>query len=234
MLYNKLNLLVARFAAKSRIREEVSGVLFRKDRTAATDSFRLLEVSVHADAEKMVQDAPAQKNALLLAEGESIVIPAAPLLAVKFPGPSEETWVDAEKDDLGEDEDDDYGSPSQIPGPRAYLSPLFKFGVLAESTKDSVVFVTGDHRATQATKMHPLEKPFPAYETLFPEGEPQAEVTVNGQYLKELLDAMGEFDQHGHEVTLKIYGDNKPIVLEAETSDKKQKGRALLMGILKA
>jgi len=47
MLYNKHNLAVAKIASKSGTREELASVFFSKDKTAATDSFRLLEVSVN-------------------------------------------------------------------------------------------------------------------------------------------------------------------------------------------
>ena len=46
MLYNRHNLAVAKFAAKDGIREEINAVLFAKEKTAATDGIRLLEVSV--------------------------------------------------------------------------------------------------------------------------------------------------------------------------------------------
>lgn len=45
MLYNKHNIAVAKFAAKNDIIPELAGVLFMKDKTVATDSFRLMEVS---------------------------------------------------------------------------------------------------------------------------------------------------------------------------------------------
>ena len=46
MLYNKHNLSVAKFAAKDGIREELASVYFTSKITAATDSIRLLEMSV--------------------------------------------------------------------------------------------------------------------------------------------------------------------------------------------
>lgn len=46
MLYNKNNLAVAVCAAKNSIRPELATVCFTKDYTVATDSYRLLEVSV--------------------------------------------------------------------------------------------------------------------------------------------------------------------------------------------
>ena len=46
MLWNKHNLAVAKIASKSGIREEIRSVLFTSDKSVATDSVRLLEVSV--------------------------------------------------------------------------------------------------------------------------------------------------------------------------------------------
>src|SRR3990167_1588711 len=48
MLYNSLNLECAKIADKSDRRPELSGVLFTASKTVATDTFRLLEVSVPA------------------------------------------------------------------------------------------------------------------------------------------------------------------------------------------
>lgn len=49
MLYNKINLSVAKIASKQSHRPEISGVFFTKDKTVATDSFRLVEISVPAN-----------------------------------------------------------------------------------------------------------------------------------------------------------------------------------------
>lgn len=64
MLYNKHNLSVVRFAAKDGAKEELTGVLFTKDKTVATDAVRLLEVSV--DTAVKVEDYPkVQGNAAM-------------------------------------------------------------------------------------------------------------------------------------------------------------------------
>ena len=49
MLYNKHNLEVAKIASKTTTREELTGVLFTKDKTVASDTFRLLEITTPAD-----------------------------------------------------------------------------------------------------------------------------------------------------------------------------------------
>ena len=48
-IYNEHNLNVARVASKNGIKPELSSVFFTKDRTVATDSYRLLEVEVSKD-----------------------------------------------------------------------------------------------------------------------------------------------------------------------------------------
>lgn len=50
MSYNRHNLAVAKFASKSTIRPEMSCVAFYGNRTLATDSFRLVEVSADGEA----------------------------------------------------------------------------------------------------------------------------------------------------------------------------------------
>ena len=50
MLYNKHNLAVAKIASKSDIRPAISGVFFTDKKTVATDSFRLIEMSVPKDS----------------------------------------------------------------------------------------------------------------------------------------------------------------------------------------
>jgi DNA polymerase III sliding clamp (beta) subunit (PCNA family) len=55
MLYNKNNLAVAKIASKENSgRPELTGVFFTKDKTCATDGFRLLEISVPQD--KLAKD----------------------------------------------------------------------------------------------------------------------------------------------------------------------------------
>ena len=49
MIYNEINFEIAKIASKSSSRPELRSVLFKKDRTVATDSIRLLEISVPKD-----------------------------------------------------------------------------------------------------------------------------------------------------------------------------------------
>jgi hypothetical protein len=66
MIYNKNNLIIAGVADKKSQRAELSGVLFKRDRTAATDSYKLVEVKNPPEMVNSVSDYP------ILTEGKTL------------------------------------------------------------------------------------------------------------------------------------------------------------------
>lgn len=69
---------------------------------------------------------------------------------------------------------------------------------------------------------------YPDYANLFPTGVPVAEVALNADYLKQVADLCGKlYTANG--MTLKFYGGDKPLVIEASNSE--QYIKALLMPI---
>lgn len=83
MLYNKHNLDVAKIAAKTGYRPELAGVLFTKDKTVATDSFRLLEVSVRSDVN--VADFPQIQGVSAMRGCDPFIVNAKVLREIKIP-----------------------------------------------------------------------------------------------------------------------------------------------------
>jgi len=84
MLYNKNNLAVAKIAAKDgNSRPELAGVFFTKDKTAATDSFKLIEVSV--DKTLKPQDFPVVNRKRALQNCPPFIIPAEEVKKIKLP-----------------------------------------------------------------------------------------------------------------------------------------------------
>jgi len=75
-----------------------------------------------------------------------------------------------------------------------------------------------------------MEGEFPRYESIFPDQEPKAEIKLNAKYLMNVVKVLSGLDPK-KEVTLKFYGENRPIVIEAGNED--QKGRGLIAPILK-
>lgn len=83
MLYNSLNLEVAKIASKSAMRPEIAGVFFKQDRTVATDGFRLLEVRTPADVK--VEDFPMVDGKAAMRGIQPFIVPARSLREIKLP-----------------------------------------------------------------------------------------------------------------------------------------------------
>lgn len=83
MLYNSLNLEVAKIASKSEMRPEIAGVFFKQDRTVATDGFRLLEVRTPADVK--VEDFPCVDGKAAMRGVQPFIVPARSVREIKIP-----------------------------------------------------------------------------------------------------------------------------------------------------
>ena len=115
-------------------------------------------------------------------------------------------------------------SLSNVKAPKKHNLPICN-NVAIEKIEDlSVTFQS----VNGSNNVHKSEVDFPEYEKLFPDVEPMAEVKVNGKLLSEILVMLAKLDKNKF-VTLKLYGKNKSIILEAGNSE--QQGRALVMPI---
>ena len=199
MIYNKLNLEVAKIASDSEMRPELASVMFTKDKTVATDSFRLIEISVDKE------QAPESFAKLCEKRGGSSMLGMKPFLA-----PAK----------LLKD--------IKIPSGKNF--PLEGYVGIKHLDEQGVEFITAGESGVELKRMKRVEGTFPAYEAIFPTGEPKIEIRLNGDYLAELLTILAKIDQN-RGVVMKIYGELKPIVLEADNG--KQKGRAMLMPVMK-
>jgi DNA polymerase III sliding clamp (beta) subunit (PCNA family) len=83
MLYNSLNLEVAKIADKSDRRPEIAGVLFKSDRTVATDGFRLLEISTPADVK--AEEFPKTREGGAMLGCKPFLVSAKSLRDIKIP-----------------------------------------------------------------------------------------------------------------------------------------------------
>lgn len=84
MLYNKHNLAVARIAAReANGRKEITGVYFTRDKTAATDRFRLLEITAPAGLKP--EDFPQVQGSSAMRGVKPFIVDAKGLKAVKLP-----------------------------------------------------------------------------------------------------------------------------------------------------
>jgi len=84
MIYNKNNLNVAKIVSKNKMRIEISGVLFTKDKTVATDSFRLIEISTPKGLN--YNDFPFSKGEGIVSKGfEPFIADASDLKKIVIP-----------------------------------------------------------------------------------------------------------------------------------------------------
>lgn len=199
--YNKHNLAVKSFASKSLVKPELNAVLFRKDRTVATDSFRLIEVTTPGTEYPEFDDTKNTK-----APRGDVLIPTHTLADVKMPakvktlpGCDQVTLEVSSKNDKSVD----------IVGRNI---------VDAKTTRNTIQVVDGvfpeyEDILTSAEK------------------KARVEVKVNVRYLLDVARVIGAMKPDFGVVTMSIAKDTStfsPIIFTAEGGDK-QKVRALIM-----
>lgn len=194
MLFNRLNLEVAKFASKSDVKSVIAGVLFKKDKVVATDSFRLLEVSTDKGLD--VAEYPRVGKVSAMRGFKPFIVEAKAVKDIKIP--------------------------------RAASLPIAESVAVKHISNDAVEFLTTDLGSTDIKRARRVEGQFPDYEAIIPQGKPVVEVELNGEYLAELLQVMSKLDKV-KKVKVKLYGGEKPIVLEAGNTT--QTARGLLMPI---
>lgn len=187
MLYNQNNLNVAKMASKSVIKPEIASVFFTKDKTVATDSWRLLEVTVPKHGAY-----PEDFSADAMRGVKPFMVDARRMLAIKIP-------------------------PSKM-SERKVLA-------LKHVAEHSVSFLNNDGDTLAAPR---ISGEYPDYERIIPNGRPIIEMKLNGKFLAELLVLLAKIGK-ADAVTLKFYGEGKPLVIEA--SNDEQSGRGFLMGM---
>ena len=82
-LYNQNNLAIAKIADKNKNRPEISGVLFEKNKTVATDSFRLIEMSTPKSLQ--VSDYPEVTGRKAIEVSAPFIISAEVIKQLKIP-----------------------------------------------------------------------------------------------------------------------------------------------------
>jgi len=194
-IFNQNNLNCLKVASKndSRSRPEFSGVLFKKDKTVATDGFSLIEMSTPVET---VNDYSVIQGKHAMQGFKPFIADRKSLEAVKLPRKT----------------------PTSL--------PVFSTFSISHRDNEKVEFMVPATLALQEGKV--IDGTFPDYERLFPKGKPVIELTINADYLKNMLDVMGKLND---QITLKIYGSEKPVVLECSTSE--QYSRSMIMPVRK-
>lgn len=195
MLYNKHNLAVAKIAATSNLRKELTCVAFFKDKTVATDAFRLIEVSTPKGGHT-IDDYPTIEgiNIVKNIEKEPILLRAKTVQALK-------------------------------PVKATKSLPILNHIVLSSRGDDRFELVSTNLEDLKTETINAVvDKDFPKYEQVIPKGEPKAIVRVNGKYLSEIVTLLGNLSALNHTVDIEIHGENQPIVIKAEGNGQTGRG----------
>jgi len=192
MLYNKLNLAVAKIASTNDSRPELASVLFTKDKTAATDSFRLIEITV--DNSVRVEDYPK-------IEGKDVIKEITPFL------------VSAK-------------ALKEIKPVKSKTMPILNYVAITFADDKQVEFSATNLETVERKMLRKVEGTFPEYEKVIPTDEPKAKITLNANYLLDVLAILAEVNKQGT-VEIEFYEDGKPLLLKA--SNGSQSARALVM-----
>jgi DNA polymerase III sliding clamp (beta) subunit (PCNA family) len=198
MLYNKNNLAVVKIASKKSYNSVLTGVLFAKDKTVATDSFMLCEVTVPKD--QKIEEFPAGETAILQ-DTEPFIVNGDGIRAIKLPS-----------------------------GKASKNLPVLENLAIREVADNTVQFFTTDLVSSNSPRINRIIGDFPDYEPLWPTGEIKAEIRLDANKLRSLLEVLAGLDKFGY-VDIKLYADGLPMVITAGTDN--QSGRAMLMPVKK-
>jgi DNA polymerase III sliding clamp (beta) subunit (PCNA family) len=196
MLLNKNNLSLTKFASKSETRPELAGVFVTDKVTVATDTFRLVEMTLPADVK--VEDYPEVNGKKAMRGWKPFIVPAKELAKIKIPN--------------------------------SKSLPLLNHVAIGYVDANKVEFMTTDLENQETKTLRRIDGEFPEYSKLFPAGEAKVELSVNAEFMADILEVLGKMNSL-NSVKIKLYGDNMPVVFEAEGNG--QKSRAMLMPLRK-
>jgi len=114
--------------------------------------------------------------------------------------------------------------------PQSQTMPVLENGWIVKSEKEkTVTFKMTNFDTEKKISVNPRDGRWPNTESIWPKDEPVAEVVFNIDFMIKLCQQFSKSDdRRSKTVRLKIYGKEKPIMLES-TKDEGQKPKALLM-----
>lgn len=196
MIYNKNNLLISPVASKSEVRKELTGVLFKKDRTVATDSYKLIEVKNVEKYQKLASEYPQLPDKVKPINNFSkagYIIPAKSVAKVL------RNLIEVKNDTL----------------------PVLNnciFANTSEPDKTSRIATTDLERA-DIVSVNNIKGKYPDYEQIIPNTNKGGftKTTINVKYLKEVVDILAKMDHRRagvDEIDIYTNNDEKPLVIK--------------------
>ena len=210
MLYNKNNLIIHQITSKDENRPELSSVLFKKDRSVATDSFKLIEVKNIGDEwQNLVNDYP--------------ILPDKSKPLVNFP-----------KKGIMVDGGSVKKALKNLNEVKSELSILKNACIVNANNPDNVKIVSTDLNRVDAVITKKVEGNYPNYEQVVPQNlKNYRKVLVDIKQLKQLVDTLSQMELNSMPI-IELYvadDENKPLVIKTKNDDLKQEITGLLMPV---
>lgn len=156
---------VVKFASTSGLNPEIASVFFKKDKTVATDTFRLVEISVNSTVN--VKDFPK------LPDGKTAMAGFKPFIVPR------EAAAEISKMKIGKNDS----------------LPILSYVAVSKVQKESVEFIATNLETGDTKTIRTIDGKFPDYEKLFDAGNPIAEFEVNGKYMASICETLAKFNK---------------------------------------
>ncbi len=188
MIYNKLNLMITEFCAKKdKSRQEITGVLFKKDRTVATDSISLIEVKT---PEIKTDDFPLIPNTEFKEMKKDYIIPAQSVKKILA------------------------NIPKKREGLQILNNAVFCNASGNEEDGYNVEFASTDLEKADKVSTRAIFGKYPDYKMIFPEEPPVDTIVVDARELKKICDFWIKNNKNVFEI--RIYGNEKSLMIKDE------------------
>ena len=203
MLYNKTNLLIHNVCTDTQ--PKISGVLFKKDKTVATDSFVLIEVD-NSKMELNPDDYPQI--------GEKVITNNFPNKGFVIPANAAKKAI------------------SNLAECKNGALPILSNAILAQTGQaDEIKICSTNLEKTDIIKTKLNDGDFPNYQQIIPNLDKASKISININKLKQLSTLLSQMDlKFDNKVDIYFNGENSPMVLKA-VNNSKQQITALLMPI---
>jgi DNA polymerase III sliding clamp (beta) subunit (PCNA family) len=198
-MYNKNNLAVANIASKSSIKPELASVLFEKDATVATDSFKLVRITTPKDLN--FDDYPTD-NGKSFKPVDGVMLKANHVKTVK--------------------------PPKLTPALKKSI-PELDTVVVNDLDDDAVEFVTTDCEVMDKKRVFKVNGTYPKYEQVIPKTEPTAAVMINVDHLLQTLQVLKNVTDGFGTLELEVRGVHEPVIIKANNGTQEGLGLVMPM-----
>ncbi len=205
-MFNKNNLIIADIASKNSDRVEITGVLFKKDRTVATDAYKLIEVK-NPEIFQKNDDIPVLPDKTKVWNGflkKGVILPVKAIKKIR----------------------------QNLPDIKNSSLPVLKSCWFTDkSNAEMVEIASTDLEIVNKIQVKNIQGNFPDYQNIIPKNYKQ-KITISIKHLKDMIKTLEAMDIQDGSIELAIKDDISPVMIKAKTKQE-QEITGLLMPIKK-